>query len=106
MEIFIHFYDLMSLDLLVVVKESSNLGFIPGAFNAMFIALISNKLHPQYFVKFFPISLCNPVYKVISKLIASRINEFLYNIFLLNSLVFSRVDIYNMPSTSPRSSFI
>lgn len=69
-EIFIHLFDLMIPDLLADAEESRINGFIPGAINATFISLIQKKENPQYFANFRPISLCNTVYKLISKLIA------------------------------------
>jgi hypothetical protein len=52
-------------------------GNVNGALNVTFIALILKSDKPESFSGFRPISLCNLDYKVISKIIASRIKYFL-----------------------------
>jgi hypothetical protein len=65
----------MGEDLLNVMEESRCTGQISGALNATFFALIPKISNPFTFNDFRPISLCNFVYKVISKIIASRIKD-------------------------------
>nr|GEX35131.1 hypothetical protein [Tanacetum cinerariifolium] len=48
--------------------------------NAMIIALVPKSQTPQFFFDFGPISCCNVLYKVITKIIANRIKDFLGNI--------------------------
>jgi hypothetical protein len=74
-ELFQTFFDIMGEDLHKVVEESRSTGHIPGALNATFFALIPKVSKPDTFNDFRPISLCNFVYKVISKIIASRIKD-------------------------------
>jgi hypothetical protein len=71
-ELFSHFFDVMGEDLLNAVEESRITGFIPGALNATFFALIPKISKPENFNDFRPIALCNFAYKVISKVIASH----------------------------------
>jgi hypothetical protein len=59
------------------VEESRIKGKIIGALNATFVALIPKSDKPESFDGFRPISLCNLLYKVISKIIAVRIKDFL-----------------------------
>ena len=73
----LNFFYLVGEDFLKVVEESRTKGFIPGASNATFIAIIPKSDHPNSFKEFRPISLCNVVYKLISKVIANRLNPFL-----------------------------
>ena len=47
-ELFIHFKELIGHAILAVTKESRTKGFIPGAINATFIALIPKKEHDSY----------------------------------------------------------
>jgi hypothetical protein len=74
-ELFHHFFDLMGNDLLDVVEESRTSGKVSGSLNATFVALIPKDSKPVSFNDYMPISLCNFVYKVISKIIASRLKD-------------------------------
>eukprot|EP00253_Pinus_taeda_P029408 PITA_29408 len=56
-----------------VVEDSRQKGVIYRPFNSRFIALIPKKDDPESFEDFRPISLCNCIYKIISKVIALRI---------------------------------
>ena len=76
MELYIHFFQYMSSDLLAVAKESKVKGYISGSINNTFISLIPRNKSPIYFKYFRPISLCNSLYKMISKIIAYRLNIF------------------------------
>jgi hypothetical protein len=99
-ELFYNFFDVMGGDLLNAVEKSRTTGFIPGALNATFFALIPKISRPKNFNDFRPISLCNFAYKVISKIIASRIKDKLANCiyleqfgFLKDRLIFDAVGI-------------
>jgi hypothetical protein len=74
-ELFRSFFDIMGKDLLWAVEESRVSGFISGALNATFFALIPKVRKPSSFNEFRPIALCNFAYKVISKIIATRIKD-------------------------------
>ena len=73
----LHFFDLIGLDILKVVEQSRNEGRVSGSLNATFITLIPKSDKPSSFSDFRPISLCNLVYKVISKLVAARLKPIL-----------------------------
>jgi hypothetical protein len=76
-EFFKHHFETVGDDLLDMVEESRQKGFITGALNATFITLIPKVNKPNQFGDFRPISLCNLSYKIISKIIADRIKPFL-----------------------------
>lgn len=60
-----------------MVEESHNEGYINPPLNATFIALIPKKDCSGKFEDFRPISLCNCIYNILSKIIAKRLNDFL-----------------------------
>jgi hypothetical protein len=76
-EFFLDFFDLLGPELLEVVEESRLKGKVIGALNATFLALIPKSDKPDSFAGFRPISLCNLIYKIITKIIATRIKSFL-----------------------------
>jgi hypothetical protein len=59
------------------VEESRKNGRIHEPFNATFIALIPKLDKPTSFDDFRPISLCNCIYKIISKVISRRLKDIL-----------------------------
>jgi hypothetical protein len=76
-EFFIGLLEILEEDLLRVVKESMVLGKVLAAFNLTFIALIPKKDSHLSFEEFHHLSLCNCIYKVITKVIARRVKELL-----------------------------
>jgi hypothetical protein len=99
-ELFQDFFDIMGEDIHRVVEESKCIGHIPGAFNATFFTLIPKVNKPDSFHDFRPIALCNFVYKVISKIITTRMKDKLASSisyeqfgFLKDRLIFDDVGI-------------
>lgn len=80
MEFYLGFYDLLKEDLLMGAHESSPFGKVIGAFKSIFITLIPTKQDAISFQDFRPISLCNLIYKLISKTIANRLKGILLGI--------------------------
>lgn len=76
-EFYLAFYDILGQDLLNVVEESRTSGSIYHAINSTFIALIPKSDSPASFDDYRPISLCNCLYKIISKTIASGLKPIL-----------------------------
>jgi hypothetical protein len=76
-EIFLGFYDLLKGDLLKVVQESQQSGKILGSFNKNFLDLIWKKKETVSFEDFVPISCCNMIYNLISKIITNLFNPIL-----------------------------
>ena len=77
MEVYKALFDVLGSDLLRVIKDSRCSGKIPVVFNTTFISLIPKTNCPKSFDDFKPISLCNFVYKIIGKIISTRIKKIL-----------------------------
>ena len=67
----------MGKDLLKAVEYARKSGRIAPSLNSTFLALIPKKDKPTIFADFRPISLCNLIYKLISKIIAVRLKPHL-----------------------------
>jgi hypothetical protein len=76
-EFYIGYFDILGNHLLKVVEYSKTTGQTSTSFNSTFIALIPKSDNPTTFEQFKPISLCNSIYKIISKLIARRLKDIL-----------------------------
>jgi hypothetical protein len=76
-EFFTFFFDLVGSDLLQMVEDSRIKGKISRSLNSTFLVLIPKENNSVSFNDYRPISLCNLIYKVISKVISNRIKPFL-----------------------------
>ena len=76
-EFYLYFYELLSQDLLRVVEECKISGSLYNAINSTFIAIIPKSDSPSSFNDYRPISLCNCLYKIISKIIANCLRPIL-----------------------------
>ena len=72
-EFFLELFETLGGDLLKVVEETWVTGSIPASFNFTCIELIPKVDNPVTLNDFRPISLCNYVYKVVTKVIAKRL---------------------------------
>lgn len=61
----------------IVALKALNLGLFPRNFNHTHITLILNKEQPLTVVDYRPISLCNILYKLLSKVLANRLKPLL-----------------------------
>lgn len=77
MEFYLAFYELQGNDLIKVVEECRIFGSIYNVVNTTFIALIPKSDSPSSFNDFRPISLCNCLYKIISKVIVNHLQRIL-----------------------------
>ena len=53
---------------------------MPKSINDTYICLIPKTKTPQKITKYRPISLCNVIYKLLSKVLANRLNKILHNV--------------------------
>jgi len=74
-EFFLSLFDILGSDLVDMVEDSRKKARVFGALNATFLVLIPKGDNLDSFGGFRPISLCNLVYKIINKIIASRIKN-------------------------------
>lgn len=70
------------------VQSFFNYGFLYDDINYTYIALVPKKNNPSGVVDFRPISLCNFVYKILSKVMANRLKIILPYIISCNQLAF------------------
>jgi hypothetical protein len=71
-----------------VVQESQSSSKVLGSLNKIFIALIPKKTESISFEDFLPISYCNLIYNLISKIIANKLKPILSGIILEERFVF------------------
>jgi len=71
------YWETVKHDILEVVEDSRRSNKVLKALNASFIALIPNQENAMTPDGFWPIALCNVVYKIISKVIANRLKPLL-----------------------------
>jgi len=70
-------WDIIKNDLLKMVSKSQRCSTIGGSTNSAFLALIPKEKEARSFDRFQPISLCNIGYKIITKIMASRLKHIL-----------------------------
>lgn len=76
-EFFCFFFDLVGEELLQMVEDTRIKGKIAGGINSTLLVLIPKDISPTSFNDYRLISLCNLIYKIISKVISNRLKPFL-----------------------------
>ena len=87
-EFFTSAWDLVGKDVISAVKSFFTTSVLPRQVNATVISLIPKVSGADKLSDFRPISLCNTVYKVISKIIASRLQDLTPDIVQRNQVGF------------------
>ena len=77
---FQHYWEIIGDDISEAVLNCLNTSFIPPSINKTFITLIPKVKSPTLFTEYRPISLCNILYKLVSKVIANRLKKILPDI--------------------------
>ena len=71
------YWDIVEPCVLEFVLQALNSGIMPPRANETYICLIPKTKSPQKITKFCPISLCNVIYKIMSKVLANRLKKIL-----------------------------
>ena len=85
-----HFWPLIESDVTQFVLSWLNFGTLPQLVNHTFITLIPKKKSPEHVFDFRPISLCNVLYKIFSKVLANRLKKFLPSIINEHQFAFAK----------------
>ena len=82
------FWNIVGKDVVKEVTEVLNGGPMPGSWNETVVVLIPKVQKPERLKDLRPISLCNVVYKIASKVLANRLKRVLPDIISLNQSAF------------------
>jgi hypothetical protein len=74
------FWELMKHDIFTIVLEFFRRGHLPKGINTSYIALIPKVVGSSYFNDYRPISLLNGLYKIIAKILATRLKEVMQSV--------------------------
>ena len=75
-----HFWQVVHHDVIGSVLSWLNTSILPHPINHTFLTLIPKTKNPEYVYEYRPISLCDVLYKICSKVLANRLKSFLPNI--------------------------
>lgn len=75
-------------DFVIAVKSFFDKGFLPKGINSTILALIPKKVEAISMKDYKPISCCNVIYKVISKILANRLKRLLPSFISSNKSAF------------------
>lgn len=79
---FQRFWDVVAEDVWVVAEEFRRKKAIFKAWNSTYLALIPKNTAPNFFDEMRPITLCNGIYKIVSKAMATRLKKCLEGFIL------------------------
>ena len=77
---FQHYWKIIGDEVSTAVLNCLNSGSFPQSLNNAFITLIPMEKSPSIVSEFLPISLCNTLYKIVSKVMANRLKRILPNL--------------------------
>jgi hypothetical protein len=81
-------WDVLKSDVTVAVKQFFESGIMPSGVNDTAIVLIPKGSHPEELKYFRPISLCNVIYKVVSKCLVNNLRPILDDLISPNQSAF------------------
>ena len=77
-----NYWDLVGDEVTSLVLHLLNSASLPANLNHTFVTLIPKVKNMEYVLEFRPISLCNVLYKIFSKVLANRLKRILPNIII------------------------
>ena len=85
-----HFWGVVDNDVTSSVLSWLNSGTLPYPLNHTFVTLIPKTNNPEYVTQYRPISLCNVLYKIFSKVLANRLKKILPSIITEHQSAFAK----------------
>ena len=85
-----HFWSTMQHDVTSAILSWLNSGILPEPINHTLITLIPKIANPVHMSEFHPISLCNVLYKIYSKVLANRLKKFLPSLISEHQSAFAK----------------
>ncbi|KAK1308507.1 hypothetical protein QJS10_CPA09g01009 [Acorus calamus] len=89
---FQQFWPIIKKDVIKAIKSFFETGVLLRQLNHSFISLILKTKHADSFDNFRPISLCNSVYKTITKIVAAHLQGVIPKIIMPNQYAFVKVE--------------
>jgi mannosylglycoprotein endo-beta-mannosidase len=80
--------DLISSDVFMMVQEFFRTGRFPKGISSSFVTLIIKTKEPNRFFQFCPISSIHELYKIVAKLLSTRLRSVLSDVISVNQLTF------------------
>ena len=85
-----HFWQMVDHDVIKFILSWLNSGTLPYHINHTFVALIQKIKNPKHVTEYHPISLCNVLYKIFSKVLANRLKKVLPKIITEHQYAFAK----------------
>ena len=85
-----HYWNLVGDDVCQSILNFLNNASLPKHLNHTFITLIPRKKNPKYASEFRPVSVCNFLYKIFSKVLANRLKRILPKIITEHQSAFTK----------------
>ena len=85
-----NYWDLVGDEVTSLVLHFLNSASLPANLNHTFVTLIPKVKNMEYVLEFRPISLCNVLYKIFSKVLANRLKRILPNIIIEHQSAFTK----------------
>ena len=87
---FQHFWPLVGDEVTATILQFLNTAIFPCHLNHTFISLIPKVKNPELVSEFRPISLCNILYKIFSKILANRLKQVLPTLIMEHQSAFTK----------------
>ena len=85
-----HFWGIMKSEVTSTILNWLNAGKLPYPINHTFVTLIPKVKNPVLLSQYRPISLCNVLYKIFSKVLANRLKKFMLELITEHQSAFAK----------------